>query len=79
MINLNLEDYGISCNLIGKIDKYLYKQFAQVSADEFLDFLMGADLKPLLEDILVSFHQNITDLTFFYFALYFICNSNVIN
>lgn len=80
MINLNLEDCGISCNLIGKIERYLYKQFAQVSADDFLDFLTGTELKKLLkdrdaktlkigsfqsllDDILVSFQHNITDLT----------------
>ena len=79
MINLNLED---DCNLNGEIDKYFYKQFAQVSTDDFLDFLISADLKKLLEDraakslkissfkslledILLSFQQNITDLTFF--------------
>ncbi|CAO1423835.1 unnamed protein product [Diamesa serratosioi] len=82
MINLHLEDFGISCNLIGKIDKYFYKQFAQVSEEDFLDFLTGNELrklledratkslnigsfKSLLEDILESFQQNITDLTFF--------------
>lgn len=82
MINLKLEDCGLSCSLKGKIDKYLYKQFAQVTADDFLNFLIGDDLKKmqedreakslkndsfqsLLEDIVVSFQQNITDLTFF--------------
>lgn len=82
LINLSLEDCGITCNLNDKIDKFLYKEFAQVSADDFLDFLIGADLKKLLEDraasslkissfkslledILVSFQHNITDLTFF--------------
>lgn len=43
--NLNLE----SCN-IGKIDENLFKKFAEVSTDDFLNFINNTDMKVLLSD-----------------------------